>query len=354
MANVKSAGSPACRSDFPVWFKQNFVTVDGMALRETDMPALVHKCFAASRDGKFDIFKRFICQSQQSAETFEEFHRQLLDLAMPMEMCDLLLRSAIFMQEDLQREIRVCHVPPVERMKIPLVKKKLVLDDIAHRMNSDIDNYKQLSQGLMQVVPSPSKLIARLKYYQENVYTLIHPELRVMDFFDKNGRLQYWDNYDKYIATSKPCCYLCSQYLSHRRNYHIKNCDPNDIDLQWRLPDIQAAESSARFQEQRNILRKITERARREVESFVLERCSGSNDLTDDDSSQSSSPSIETIMTSQELSYSEANECLNAYRLPSGNEDDKYPGSERWDTSKDEDDKDEVVFKGRKGTVSTG
>ncbi|KAE8422778.1 hypothetical protein BDV36DRAFT_279609 [Aspergillus pseudocaelatus] len=229
-----------------------------------------------------------------------------------------------------------------------------VLDDIAHRMSSGIDNHKELSQRLMQVVPAPSKLIPRLQYYQENIYTLIHPELRVMDFFDKNSRLQYWDNYDKYIATSKPCCYLCSQYLSHRRNYHIRNCDPNDIDLQWRLPDIQAAESSARFEEQRKILRKITERARRDVESFILERCSGSNDLTDDDSSQSSSPSIETITTSQELSNSEANECLNPYRLPSGTEDDKYPGSERWDGTGDEEEEDYVVFKGRKVKISSG
>ncbi|KAE8141230.1 hypothetical protein BDV38DRAFT_279136 [Aspergillus pseudotamarii] len=346
--------SPGRSCDFPVWFKQSFVDSHGMALRKADMPALVQKCYAASRDGKFDIFKRFICQSQPSVETFEEFHQQLLDLAMPMKMCDLLLRSAICIREHLQRETQVEHVPPVQRMKIPLVRKKQIPDAILNRIDSDPEHYKLLRQGLEQVVPAPSKLSERLKYYPENVYTEIHPELRVIDFFDKRSRLQYWDDCDKYIATSKPCCYLCSQYVSHRRNHQIQNCDPTDIDLQWRLPDIRAVESNARFDEQKMILRKMTERARRDVENFILERCSGSNDLSDDDSSQSSSLSIDTITTLQELSIGEANEYLNPYRLPPVIEGDKCPGSKRCDGSDDEDDEETVVFKGRRGTTSTG
>ncbi|KAF5859894.1 hypothetical protein ETB97_002253 [Aspergillus alliaceus] len=311
------------------------------------------KPLSAVMDGMFEIFKRYIRQSQRSAEMFEEFHRQLLSLVMPMEMSDLLLRSAISIRQDLQREIQVCHVPPLELMKIPLVRKKLNLDDIARRMFSENERFKQLSQGLKRVLPAPSRLMERLKYYQEIVYTQVHPELRVIDFFDKKYRLQYFDNYDRYIATSKPCCYLCSQYLSHRLNYHIRKCDRNDIDIHWRLPDIQATESCAHFNEQKVILRKITEHVRRDVESFVLDRCSDSNDSSmDDDTSQSFSLSTETTTTSEELSYGEASECPNPYRFSLGTEGDKHPGSGRCDGSENEDDEDTVVFRGRQETVS--
>ncbi|OGM41177.1 hypothetical protein ABOM_009868 [Aspergillus bombycis] len=331
---------------------ETFVSSNGMALLKTDMPALVHNCFSASQDGKFEIFQRFVCQSQRFVDMFEEFHRQLLNLAMPMEMCRLLLKSAISIRQDLHREIKVYHVPPEERMKIPLVRKKLNLDEIANRMFSERQRFKQLRQGLERVVPAPSRLIEQLKDYQENVYTQIHPELRLVDFFDKNSRVQYFDNYDRYIATSKPCCYLCNQYLSHRLNYHIRKCDPNHLDLHWRLPDIRAVEPSTRFIEQKEILRKITERIRRDVEKFVLDRCSESNDSSDDDTSQSFSLSTETTTTWEEASYAEANECSHSYIFPSGTEGDKHPGPGRCDGMENEDDKDTVVFKGRKAALS--
>ncbi|KAE8322580.1 hypothetical protein BDV39DRAFT_218454 [Aspergillus sergii] len=222
---------------------------------------------------------------------------------------------------------------------------------ISHRMFSESQRSKQLSQVLERIVPAPSKLIELLKSYQENVFTQVHPELRLVDFFDKSNRVQYFDKYDRYIATSKPSCYLCSQYLSHRLNYHLRKCDPNDIDLHWRLPDIKAAESSAHFKEQRDILRKITERVRRDVESFVLDRCSESNEsLMDDDISQSFSLSSETTTKSEELSYGEADECPNPYRFPLGTEGDKPSGCDQYAGGEDEDEEDEVVFRGRLGT----
>ncbi|PIG85577.1 hypothetical protein AARAC_007338 [Aspergillus arachidicola] len=344
------SNSSSIRFDFADWFRGTFFSSNSMALLKTDMPALVHSCFSASQDGKFEIFKRFVCQSQQSAGSFEEFHRQLLNLTMPLEMCNLLLKSAISIRQDLHREIRVCNVPPGERMKIPLVRKKLDLDGIAHRMFSESQRSKQLSQVLERFVPAPSKLIERLKYYQENVFTQIHPELRLVDHFDKSNGVQYFDKYDRYIATSKPSCYLCSQYLSHRLNYHLRKCDPNDIDLHWRLPDIQAAESSAHFKEQTDILRKITERVRRDVESFVLDRYSESNEsLMDDDISQSSSLFSETTTQSEELSYGEADECPNPYKFPLGTEGDKPPGCDQFAGGEDEYEEDEVVFRGRQG-----
>ncbi|KOC14629.1 hypothetical protein AFLA70_880g000141 [Aspergillus flavus AF70] len=342
------------RFDFADWFRRTFFSSNGMALPKNDMPDLVRSCFSAYQDGKFEIFKRFVCQSQRDAGLFEKFHRQLLNLTMPMAMCELLLKSANSIRQDLHREIKVYNVPPGERMKIPLVRKKLNLDDIAHRMFSDSQRSKQLSQVLERFVPAPSKLIERLKYYQENVLTQIHPELRLVDFFDKSNRVQYFDKYDRYIATSKPSCYLCSQYLSHRINYHLRKCDPNDINLHWRLPDIQAAESSAHFKEQRDILRKITERVRRDVESFVLDRCSESNEsLMDDDISQSFSLSSETTTKSEDLSYGEADVCPTPYRFPLGTEGDKPSGCDQYagGEDEDEDEEDEVVFRGRQGTI---
>ncbi|RAQ51129.1 hypothetical protein AFGD_003368 [Aspergillus flavus] len=342
------------RFDFADWFRRTFFSSNGMALPKNDMPGLVRSCFSAYQDGKFEIFKRFVCQSQRDAGLFEKFHRQLLNLTMPMAMCELLLKSANSIRQDLHREIKVYNVPPGERMKIPLVRKKLNLDDIAHRMFSDSQRSKQLSQVLERFVPAPSKLIERLKYYQENVLTQIHPELRLVDYFDKSNRVQYFDKYDRYIATSKPSCYLCSQYMSHRLNYHLRKCDPNDIDLHWRLPDIQAAESSAHFKEQTDILRKITERVRRDVESFVLDRCSESNEsLMDDDISQSFSLSSETTTKSEDLSYGEADECPTPYRFPLGTEDDKPSGCDQYagGEDEDEDEEDEVVFRGRQGAI---
>ncbi|QMW35126.1 hypothetical protein G4B84_010617 [Aspergillus flavus NRRL3357] len=347
------ADNSSLRFDFADWFRRTFFSSNGMALPKNDMPGLVRSCFSAYQDGKFEIFKRFVCQSQRDAGLFEKFHRQLLNLTMPMAMCELLLKSANSIRQDLHREIKVYNVPPGERMKIPLVRKKLNLDDIAHRMFSDSQRSKQLSQVLERFVPAPSKLIERLKYYQENVLTQIHPELRLVDYFDKSNRVQYFDKYDRYIATSKPSCYLCSQYMSHRLNYHLRKCDPNDIDLHWRLPDIQAAESSAHFKEQTDILRKITERVRRDVESFVLDRCSESNEsLMDDDISQSFSLSSETTTKSEDLSYGEADECPTPYRFPLGTEGDKPSGCDQYagGEDEDEDEEDEVVFRGRQGT----
>ncbi|KAJ1710061.1 hypothetical protein NYO67_7775 [Aspergillus flavus] len=353
MASLCHADNSSLRFDFADWFRRTFFSSNGMALPKNDMPDLVRSCFSAYQDGKFEIFKRFVCQSQRDAGLFEKFHRQLLNLTMPMAMCELLLKSANSIRQDLHREIKVYNVPPGERMKIPLVRKKLNLDDIAHRMFSDSQRSKQLSQVLERFVPAPSKLIERLKYYQENVLTQIHPELRLVDYFDKSNRVQYFDKYDRYIATSKPSCYLCSQYLSHRINYHLRKCDPNDIDLHWRLPDIQAAESSAHFKEQTDILRKITERVRRDVESFVLDRCSESNEsLMDDDISQSFSLSSETTTKSEDLSYGEADECPTPYRFPLGTEGDKPSGCDQYagGEDEDEDEEDEVVFRGRQGT----
>ncbi|KAB8071216.1 hypothetical protein BDV29DRAFT_193450 [Aspergillus leporis] len=214
---------------------------------------------------------------------------------------------------------------------------------IAHRMFSDTERANQLRRGLDLVVPSPRRLTEQLKYYQETVLTRVHPELRVVDFFDKNNRLVFFDDRDKYIASSKPCCYLCSQYLSHRRNYYIRESDPNDIDLQWRIPDILDVESNIRLKEQNMILRKITERIRTDAERFILSRWPPSDESSiNDDSSQSLSFSNETADT-----YG----CFSHCRIPAspGAVHGKHPSAKRWYDNIDEDDEDIVVFRGRPG-----
>ncbi|KAE8374850.1 hypothetical protein BDV26DRAFT_295608 [Aspergillus bertholletiae] len=343
----KLEGNPHYSLDFPDWFKDHFFGEDRMALLETDMPALVRNCFSAYQEGRFEIFERLIRQGDEFTERFEEFYQLLRDLVMPIEMCDLLFESAIAMWQDLEIEIDVRHVPPSERMRVPLVKSKLNLESIANRMFSDGERFEQLSKSLRLHVPLPTRLIEQLKHYQETGFTQVHPELRVVDYFDKDLGLQYFGNGGMYIATSKPCCFLCSQYMAHRRNHHIRESDPNDIDIQWRLPDILDVESIARFEEQRIILRKITERIRTDAESLVLSCRPESSELTDDDSSQSTSPSIETDMVAQELSDMEIREYPNPSRCPPSIGSGEHPSVERWHDSDNEDDGEIVVFKGR-------
>ncbi|PYH86159.1 hypothetical protein BO82DRAFT_397902 [Aspergillus uvarum CBS 121591] len=263
---------------FSIWFKRSF-TKNGMPLLEQDMLSLTKQSWAAYKEKRFEIFGNFVSQDQQHAEEFEEFYRLLRKIQLPIEMSHLLIDSAISLRQELEEDIRIQSMCCPKDMPIPLLKRKLSLESITNRMFSDPDQQKSLLRGLELLVPSKNRLVQRLAEYQRTVLTKVHPETLVLDHVDKLG-LRCLDGRNHYIAMSRPSCYLCKHYMAFRYNYNVQNFDLNDIELQWRVPDVLGADSSEVLKSQEHAIQRLIDHVRGEVESFVLRRCLASDELS--------------------------------------------------------------------------
>ena len=237
---------------------------------EENMRSLAQECFTSYRSGRFDIIKHFLYQGQSYTEELERFDEMLREMGKPIKMTQLLYDSATALVEDLRAGIEVEGIPPSPPLQIPLLKKKLTPEGILHRMFSQADREEQLRERLYEVA-SMQILPQQLHRYADTILTQVHPELLILNYFDKLSIMDFFDNRDKYIACSSASCYLCCQYTSNHPKRYIVEPASQEINLQWRLPDISMHEShaAARLNQQQLALRKLTENVRKDLESFV-------------------------------------------------------------------------------------
>lgn len=259
--------------DFRAWFGEYFLK-DGIPLREEDMASLARECFSSYQSSRFDVIKCFLYQGQRHVEEVERFDELLREMGTPIKMTQLLHDSATALVEDLKTGVMVEGTPPSPPLRIPLLKRKLDPEGILHRMFSQADREEQLRQNLYQIA-SMNELPRQLHRYAETIFTQVHPELLIINYFDMLGSSDFFDNSDKYIACSRASCYLCCQYTSsHPKRYTVEPAS-KEIDLHWRLPDISIHESRAapRFNQQKLVLQKLTDHVRKYLESLITSHC---------------------------------------------------------------------------------
>ena len=235
-----------------------------------DMKQLAQECFSSYQSNRFDIIKHFLYQGQIYSKQLERFEEMLREMGKPIKMTQLLYDSTTALVQDLRAGIEVERIPQSLLLQVPLLKRKLTPEGILHRMFSQADREEQLREQLYAVA-SMHLLSQQLHCYADTIFTQVHPELLIINHFDKLSIMDFFDNSDKYIACSNASCYLCCQYtLNHPERYAVEPAS-QEINLQWRLPDISMHENHAasRLNHQQLILRKLTEHVRKDLESFV-------------------------------------------------------------------------------------
>lgn len=254
---------------FRAWF-QKFFFRDGLPLVEEDMKPLAQECFSSYQSSRFDIIKHFLYQGQFFSTQLVIFEEMLREMGKPIKMTQLLYDSAAALVQDLRAGIEVEGIPQSLPLQVPLLKKKLTPEGVVRRMFSQADREEQLREQLY-VVASMNTLSQQLHCYADTILTQVHPELLIINYFDKLSIMDFFDNNDKYIACSNASCYLCCQYtLNHPKRYIVEPAS-QEINLQWRLPDISMHENhaAARLNHQQLVLRKLIEHVRKDLESFV-------------------------------------------------------------------------------------
>ncbi|KAL4925950.1 nucleic acid/nucleotide deaminase domain-containing protein [Aspergillus undulatus] len=334
---------------FKAWFQNKFYN-NGAPLTREHMRVLARECFDARQSEQLELLRKFAFQGNEHVTHFEKFYKELTNLSRTIEMMFKLFESAVSLHQDLANDLVVESLPTSKGLPVPLLSRKLSMDGIANRMFSDSSKKDEFLQKLQQT--APPGLTKTLAHYSQTVVTEVHPELILINYFDGLSDGGFLDENDKYIGCTKPSCYLCHLFISYHPARYSRISASSKICLNWRLPDIGRDEckSMARAENQKSILRQLTNTIRTELEEKVNKEwrrqfhCSASETEwtlpVDDDtftygsppSSPKLTPTSPTAPIKQATQESDTN-----YKAPDA------------DRASDEDAEDIVIFKGRRG-----
>ncbi|KAL4986545.1 hypothetical protein BDW68DRAFT_124581 [Aspergillus falconensis] len=335
-------------NDFKAWFQENFYK-KGAPLAQGDMKLLAKECFKARQSGLINSLREFTYQGHEHVTYFEKFYKQIRKLSLTIDMTSQLLESAISLRQDLANDLAAESIPSSPGLPIPLLPRKLTMEGIAHRMFSDPSRSDDFLQKLQQT--APPGLTNTLADYSHTVLTEVHPELLVINYFDSLSDGGFIDEGDKYIACTKPSCYLCHLFISYHPAGYSMISSNSRLCLNWRLPDISHQECNAmtRAKNQRSILQQLINTIRIELERKVKNEWILQPHCTESETEWTLSIDDETLdyslqPTSPELTpgYPIAStELLTSERDTSS---DEMSGRGK---GTDQDAEDVVVFKGR-------
>ncbi|KAL5044624.1 hypothetical protein BDW71DRAFT_215649 [Aspergillus fruticulosus] len=307
------------------------------------------KCFKARQSGLINSLREFTYQGHEHVTYFEKFYKQIRKLSLAIDMTSQLLESAISLRQDLANDLAAESIPSSPGLPIPLLPRKLTMEGIAHRMFSDPSRSDDFLQKLQQT--APPGLTNTLAHYSHTVLTEVHPELLVINYFDSLSDGGFIDEGDKYIACTKPSCYLCHLFISYHPAGYSMISSNSRLCLNWRLPDISHQECNAmtRAKNQRSILQQLIDTIRIELERKVKNEWILQPHCTESETEWTLSIDDETLdynlqPTSPELTpgYPIAStELLTSERDTSS---DEMSGRGK---GTDQDAEDVVVFKGR-------
>ncbi|KAL4962968.1 nucleic acid/nucleotide deaminase domain-containing protein [Aspergillus stella-maris] len=252
---------------FKGWFQDKFYK-NGAILTRQDMRVLARECLHARQSGQLELLKKFTFQGSEHVTYFEKFYNKLANLSRTIDMVSKLYESTVALRQDLANDLVAESLPSSPSLPVPLLPNKLSMESISNRMFSDSSKRDDFLQKLQQITP-PS-LAEALVYHSKEV-TEVHPELIVINHFDRLPDGGFLDEGDKYIGCTRPSCYLCHLFVSYHPARYSGISANSKICLKWRLPDIWHEECNAmtRAEYQKSILRKLINTIRIELEEKV-------------------------------------------------------------------------------------
>jgi hypothetical protein len=333
---------------FKGWFQDKFYK-NGAILTRQDMRVLARECFDARQSGQLELLRKFTFQGNKHVTYFEKFYKRLANLSRTIDMVSKLFESTVALRQDLANDLVAESLPSSTSLPIPLLPKKLSMESISNRMFSNSSKRDDFLQKLQQITP-PS-LAKALVYHSKKAVTEVHPELIVINHFDRLPDGGFLDEGDKYIGCTRPSCYLCHLFISYHPARYSGISANSKICLKWRLPDIWHEECNAmtRAKYQKSILRQLINTIRNELEEKVNKEwmlqfhyseseTQWTLPVDDDIFARGSTPSSPNLTSaSQTASISQVTQEL----------DTKSDRASDADKTSDEDAEDTVLFKGR-------
>ncbi len=313
------------------------------------MKLLAKECFKARQSRLLNPLRNFTYQGHEHVTYFEKFHKQLRKLSLTMDMTSELLESAISLRQDLADGLIAQSIPSSPRLPIPLLQRKLTMEGIANRISSDSSKRDDFLRKLQ--LTAPPGLIQALSDNSQKVFTEVHPELLVINYFDALSDGGFIDERDKYIGCTKPSCYLCHLFISYHPARYSMIRSNSRVCLNWRLPDICLREGNAlaRAKDQKSILRKLIDTIRTDLEEKVNNDWISQSHCTESETEWAPAIEDDTINSSSPLSNPESTSGCPAAStdipiLELNTTSEEASGSSN---SSDEDAGGVVLFKGR-------
>ena len=100
-------------------------------------------------------------------------------------------------------------------------------------------------------------------YSDDNLKPRVHAEIQVLEHFYADALSFAGD--DPFIACSKPACFCCMLYFRSHPGHFVEPVSHNKIYLNWRPPDLNAANESISHKHQRDILNAMVVHIREEA-----------------------------------------------------------------------------------------
>jgi hypothetical protein len=213
----------------------------------------------------------FTGQGQTRAQEFERLYEMLGKLGKPIMHSRILIEGAMKLSQDLIQGFTVQAIPPLKPRPLPIrPKEETTIKSIVGRMfssqeeqNGFIERLRYLEEGEI------TDFIQRVR----SAKTRVHPELLLIDHFERNG-CNFLNIHEKYIGGSKPACYLCHMYIAqHPSRYVVPACH-NKLYIAWRPPDVFVGDTNGTVSAaaQEKIILKMIQTVRKDLVAEINSR----------------------------------------------------------------------------------
>ncbi|KAE8133562.1 hypothetical protein BDV38DRAFT_296065 [Aspergillus pseudotamarii] len=250
------------------WFKSKFYK-SGDMLEECDMPRLAISCYIAHADGTFGILEHRSSQGNEKGPDYERLYKLLSKLGKHIRLFKRMIHAIEALRRDFCEGFVVEPITASIPKAIPLPKlNEQGLEKIVACVFQEEDERHQFYHHFNQFYNKEytSQSLQRCKRGRARV----HAEILLIDFFDKFDA-NFLDDDDKYIACSKPACYLCYQYIrQHPDNYTLPPTHQK-LYYAWSLPIIRANDRNCidKFARHTRFLNQVTETLRSDLRDEV-------------------------------------------------------------------------------------
>ncbi|BAE64785.1 hypothetical protein BDV35DRAFT_375384 [Aspergillus flavus] len=245
-------------SMFYDWFKREFYK-SGDVLKECDMPRLAISCFFAHTDGTFGILEHRSSQGNEKGPDYERLYKLLSKLGKHVRLFERMIHAIEALRRDFCEGFVVEPIAASIPKPNPLPKlHEQSMGKIVARVFQEEDERHQFYHHLNQFFNKEyiSQSLQRCKKRRARV----HAEILLIDFFDKFDA-NFLDNDDKYIACSKPACYLCYEYICQHPDKYTLPPTHQKLYYAWSLPIVRVNDRNCieKFARHKRFLNHVTE-----------------------------------------------------------------------------------------------
>ncbi|KAE8341966.1 hypothetical protein BDV24DRAFT_150756 [Aspergillus arachidicola] len=250
------------------WFKRECYK-SGNELEECDMPRLAISCYIAHTDGTFGILEHRSSQGNEKGPDYERLYKLLSKLGKHVRLFKRMIHAIEALRRDFCEGFVVEPITASISKPIPLPElNEQSMGKIVARVFQEEDERHQFYHHLNQFFNKEDifKSLQRCKRGRARV----HAEILLIDFFDK-FHANFLDNDDKYIACSKPACYLCYEYIcQHPDNYTLPPTHQK-LYYAWSLPIVRSNDRNCieKLNRHKRFLNHVTETLRSDLRKEV-------------------------------------------------------------------------------------